>query len=117
LIADAARRYPAGFGRALSALDFHLSQKREIVIMGEGEDANKKALEREVWRDYLPNKVVALATPHNHPAGELIPLLRERPLIDGKATAYVCEHFSCRQPVTTAEALRQELSRSLKDGS
>ena len=29
-----------------------------------------------------------------------VPLLRERPTRDGEATAYVCEQFACRNPVT-----------------
>jgi len=32
--------------------------------------------------------------------------------IDGAAAAYVCRHFTCRQPATTADALRQELEIS-----
>lgn len=30
-------------------------------------------------------------------------------MVKGKATAYVCEGFVCRQPVNTAEELRTQL--------
>ena len=38
-----------------------------------------------------------------------IPLLVGREGADGHAAAYVCEHFTCRLPVTDADALREEL--------
>ena len=38
-----------------------------------------------------------------------IPLLDGREGVDGRAAAYVCEHFACRLPVTDADALRAEL--------
>jgi len=34
-----------------------------------------------------------------------VPLLADRPLKDDKATAYVCENFTCRAPVNTPEEL------------
>jgi len=38
-----------------------------------------------------------------------IPLLEGREMINGVPTAYVCEKFVCRRPVTTAEDLAAEL--------
>jgi uncharacterized protein YyaL (SSP411 family) len=39
-----------------------------------------------------------------------VALLRDRPTVDGQATAYVCERFSCRAPVTEPDALRAALA-------
>jgi len=39
-----------------------------------------------------------------------VPLLEDRPMRDGKATAYVCQHFACLAPVTTPEELEKSLS-------
>jgi uncharacterized protein YyaL (SSP411 family) len=36
--------------------------------------------------------------------------LRAMKMIDGKATAYVCENFTCKAPVTDAGKLQQLLS-------
>ena len=30
--------------------------------------------------------------------------------VDGKATAYVCENYACKQPVTEVEGLKRMLS-------
>ena len=36
-------------------------------------------------------------------------LLADRPMLGGRATAYVCRHFVCRLPVTTVEELQRQL--------
>jgi uncharacterized protein YyaL (SSP411 family) len=43
----------------------------------------------------------------------LTPLLADRTMIDGSPTAYVCERFACRLPVTEPEALRVEIDAAL----
>jgi hypothetical protein len=44
---------------------------------------------------------------------DLTPLLADRPLVDGRPTAYVCERFACRLPVTEPDALRAEIDLAL----
>ena len=102
-IGETARRYPSGFGYALSAADFLLSTPKEIAIVGK-DRAEIDPLLREAWRRYLPNKVVAPGF-----GGENIPLLEARPLKDGKATAYVCVHYACQQPVNEVVELGGQL--------
>lgn len=102
-IADQARRYPSGFGYALSAADFLLSTPKEVAIVG----GDISPLLGETWRRYLPNKVVAPSV-----SGEVdgVMLLENRPMLNGLATAYVCENYTCQQPVTDVVALREQLS-------
>ncbi|MGC2235345.1 MAG: thioredoxin domain-containing protein [Pyrinomonadaceae bacterium] len=104
LVAPQIRRFPQAFGRALSAIEFYLSPTKEIVIVGE----KGNELEREVRREYLPQKVVVLS---GNPAkdSEFIPLLKDRESIGDKPTAFVCENFVCQKPVTTVEDLRRQL--------
>ena len=104
LVAPQVRRFPNGFGRALSALAFYLSPVKEIVVIGE----KGNALEREIFRNYLPNKVVVLA--ENGENADFIPLLQERGMLGGKATAYICENFTCQKPVTEIEDLKQQIA-------
>jgi uncharacterized protein YyaL (SSP411 family) len=58
---------------------------------------------------YLPDSVLACAAPDDTRARQTIPLLADRPLKDGKATAYVCQNFACQAPVNTPEDLEQLL--------
>jgi uncharacterized protein len=112
LVRGASERYPSAFGYALGAADFYLSTPKEVVIISpsEGGGGDARALAREVWRRYLPNKILVQASERDARAAESIPLLRERTAAGGRATAYVCEHYACRQPVNTPEELASQLS-------
>jgi uncharacterized protein len=35
--------------------------------------------------------------------------MRERPAVEGRPAAYVCEHFTCQRPVTEPEELAAAL--------
>ena len=52
---------------------------------------------------YLPNKVVACGF-----EGGLF-LLNNKPQIEGQATAYVCENFICKSPVTSPKDLSDRM--------
>jgi uncharacterized protein YyaL (SSP411 family) len=110
-MASTVQRYPAGFGRLLCALDFYVGTPKEIALVGNLDQAETHALVDELWSRYLPNKVVASISPSNARAAELIPLVRERPQIDGKATVYLCEHFACQTPTTDPKELASQLMR------
>jgi uncharacterized protein YyaL (SSP411 family) len=109
LLANYIQRYPSAFGRALGALDFYLSTPKEIVIVGAREDEGTQALLREVWRRYVPNKVVVQSDGTDESAAEIIPLLKERTMVDNLPTAYVCEHYTCQRPVTKPAELAAQL--------
>lgn len=106
-VGDTTRRYPSGFGYLLSAMDFLLSTPKEVAIAGK-DAADIEPLLRETWRRYLPNKVVAPGFIDNLAPS---PLLKDRPLLGGRATAYVCEHYTCQQPVTDPADLRTQLRK------
>ncbi|HEX5602010.1 MAG TPA: hypothetical protein VFX63_05640, partial [Pyrinomonadaceae bacterium] len=102
-MADQIRRYPSGFGYALSAVDFLLSTPKEVAIIG-NTPLDIQPMLSEVWSRYLPNKVVVPSF-----GVEIIPLLEGRTPINGLPTAYVCERYTCKQPVTDLAALREQL--------
>ena len=96
LVAPQIRRYPNAFGRSLSTLEFYLGKTKEIVIIGE----KGNELEKAVWENYLPDKVVVLSENPSENS-EFIPLLESREKVDEKPTAFVCENFVCQKPVTS----------------
>jgi len=102
-------KIPGAFGRLLCALDFSLGQTREIAIVGDPEAPDTQVLLQAVYARYLPNKVVAGHTPDDEEAAGFIPLLTDRSLRDGRATAYVCEGYACKSPTTDAEELADQL--------
>ena len=111
LVRDVLIQAPTAFGHALSALDLLLGPRREIAIVGDPAEESTRSLINEVVRErYLPNAVLAVAAPTELvAAADPPPLLRGRATIDGAATAYVCQRFSCRAPVTDAATLAKQL--------
>jgi uncharacterized protein len=109
LVRDAMDRAPSGFGHALCALDLSVGPSREVAIVGDpGDEATRALVDEVVAKRYLPNVVLAVGAPADRRA-ERVPLLRARPAVDGRATAYVCEGFACRLPVTRPEDLASQL--------
>jgi uncharacterized protein YyaL (SSP411 family) len=80
---------------------------KEFAIMGEPRGTDTRALLEVINSRYRPNSVLACAAPENREAVQTIPLLADRPLKDGKATAYVCQNFACLAPVNTSEELER----------
>jgi uncharacterized protein len=97
LFAKPATEHPESFAHLLRALDFQLSPTREVALIGDdlGELA---AVTRASFRPHL----VLAGGPEG---SDQPPLLSQRTLVDGHPAAYVCEHFSCQQPVTSATEL------------
>jgi uncharacterized protein len=83
------------FAHLLRALDFYLGPVREVAIVG----PDSAALERVVRAEFRPYVVLAGGEPDG------VPLLAGREPVDGKAAAYVCEHFTCQRPVTSPQEL------------
>jgi len=108
-MADVMQRYPSGFGRYLSALDFHLGPVVEVALLWRpGEEAVASPLREAVFRRYQPNRVAAGAA-EGAPGAADLPLLAGRGTVGGRPTAYVCRHYVCQLPVTEAEALARQL--------
>ncbi len=76
----------------------------EVAVVGPA-GADRDQLAACAVRE-APAGSVVLAGEPDQPG---FPLLADRPLIDGKPTAYVCRDFVCRLPVTTVSALRGHL--------
>ncbi|OAN47695.1 thioredoxin [Chloroflexus islandicus] len=107
-VAPMLSRFPLGFGRMLCAADLAIGPTRELAIIGPPAHPATQALVAEARAGYWPRLVIARAEPGD-PVTALSPLFADRGMIDGQPTAYLCEQFTCLLPVTTPEALRQQL--------
>jgi uncharacterized protein YyaL (SSP411 family) len=90
----------AGVPQMLVALEFALARPVEIVLAGEREDPQIQEMLRVIRRRFLPSAVVMMA------ADAAIAM----PAIGGRATAYVCENYACKLPVTDMAALDAQLA-------
>jgi uncharacterized protein YyaL (SSP411 family) len=101
-------RQPTGFGRLLGVVASLLAPSQEVAIVGDPTEPATQALYQEVRKRYLPHTILASKRPEEE---SMLPLLAGRTLVDGKAAAYVCEHYACQLPVTDAAALGKLLER------
>ena len=99
---------PSGSAQMLCELDFLLSTPKEIAIAGERESEDTQAALAAIHRRFIPNKVLALASDRED-VSDLIPLLEGKTQVDGKATIYVCENYTCKAPTTDVEELAELL--------
>jgi uncharacterized protein YyaL (SSP411 family) len=101
--ADIMPRAPLAVPYLLCALDLSESAPIQVAIVGRDEPETHEMV-RRIFSTYLPNRAIAVGDP-----GET-PLLQDRVRLNGRPTAYVCEHFSCKLPVTDPAALEAQLS-------
>ena len=113
LFADHMAGAPGAFGQLLCGLSWYLDTPMEIALVGAKENARTVAMLDLINSSFLPNTVVALYDPttDNGQEQKVIPLLANRSCIEGLTTAYVCEQFVCRQPVTSVDTLASILRK------
>jgi hypothetical protein len=90
---------PSAHSMMACAVDFAVGPTREIVVSGQPAEDGARSLLAVLRGRYLPRSVVLLS-PGGGAIAELAPFTRNLTAIDGNATAYVCESFSCQLPVT-----------------
>ncbi len=105
MLAEPMREQPLGFGFVLCVLDSWLGARQDLVLVGDAKDPSLRELAAVASRTYAPALILARADARDAQLVERYPLLAERPPVDGRPAAYLCEHFSCLPPVTTAEDL------------
>jgi uncharacterized protein YyaL (SSP411 family) len=85
-------RAPSAFASLLVAADLLEGPLLEIALAGDPGGTDTAALLAVVRGRYLPRRAVAAGS---HPD---LPLLAERPLLSGRATAYLCRDYACDRP-------------------
>jgi uncharacterized protein YyaL (SSP411 family) len=96
-------RYPTAFAQWLCALELAAKGITEVALVGVPGDAGLGDLLAVADAGYHPFRVLARS---DTPEGSAVPLLRGRFALAGRATAFVCRDFACRQPVHEPEALQ-----------
>jgi uncharacterized protein YyaL (SSP411 family) len=100
-------RSPAAVPQMLAALCGLLAEPIQVVIAAQNK--NSEPLIKAIGALFLPDKIVLCADEGDPWLSQHLPALKGMGLIHDKAAAYVCQHFTCELPVTTAEELRARL--------
>ena len=88
---------------------FYHDHPKEIAIIGDDTDPAAQALVEEVYREYVPIKVVAACSPQQANDADALPLFKGKTLINGRSAAYICRDYVCGKPVTTPADLANQL--------
>jgi uncharacterized protein YyaL (SSP411 family) len=104
-LADHARF--AGWGLAVA--EALVDGPREVAVVGPAGDPATRAMHQAALRGNAPGAAVVVGDPDAASDEHAVPLLADRPLVGGRATAYVCRHFVCQAPTTDPDALAELL--------
>lgn len=97
---------PISVPTLLCGLDFHFGPSFEIVISDGEADEFLTALRRP----FLPNKTILRRTDSNAATlATLSPFTETQVGLEGKATVYVCQNFSCQAPTTSVSQMLKSL--------
>ena len=101
-------QYPTSFSYWLCAADAFFQPLQEVAILGDLDQSQTSALVRQLWSHYRPYTLAAISA--YPPASNSPALLLDRYLLNEKPTAYVCQDFTCKKPVTEPVDFAEQLS-------
>ncbi|MCR4435877.1 MAG: thioredoxin domain-containing protein [Clostridiales bacterium] len=105
------RRAPESYSFFLTAIMFAQTAAREIVLVS-GKSGGGVDPMLDVIRGYfMPFTVTLLYSDITDELKTVVPFVENYKAVDGKATAYVCENFGCRAPVTDSTQFREILQQ------
>lgn len=107
--------HPESFPHLLLALDFQAASPIEIGIVG-APDVGSDAMVRRIRSVFLPQKVLAYADSDAAAESHVAPWMRGKTVCEGRATAYLCEGYSCQEPLTSAVRLEARLREAAEVG-
>ena len=100
-------RHPRFAGWGCAAAEAMLAGPLEIAIaMPRDGRWWQDPLVRTAWRSGSPGAVVVVGEPDR----DGVPLLADRPMVDGRPTAYVCRNFTCDLPTVDPVDLARQVS-------
>ncbi len=104
-------KMPHAMPQMLAAMDFSLDKPKQIIIAGKPDAADTRALLAAIHARFIPNKILLLAEGEEGQKflSASLPIVSSMTMINGKATAYVCENYACQLPTNEVEVLLQLL--------
>jgi uncharacterized protein YyaL (SSP411 family) len=105
--------YPSGFCQRLIGTQLAFYPMSEVVVVApSAKDPVFLEFQKYLKKNFLPNVVYFLVTPENEKSfKETIPALVDKNVIDSKTTIYVCQNFSCQQPIYSLEEFQKLLTK------
>jgi hypothetical protein len=109
---DLLSQHPRGLGNMLAAQEEFLAPALDLTLVGNPADEVIRAMLNIIYRHYLPHRRLMLKNPQDfHTLASLVPAVNHYDLIDDRPTAFVCQGFTCQEPVHTPDDLKATLAR------
>ncbi|WP_317615061.1 thioredoxin domain-containing protein [Bacillus pumilus] len=100
--------YPSGHTAFLQGLLDQYATKREIIILGKNGDPQKERLLQALRKRFMPFDII-LTAETGHDLAQIAPFAKDYKTIDDRTTVYICENYSCRQPITNIDEVMGQL--------
>ncbi len=103
----AVNQFPSGYTQFLVAVDFSIGPSYEVVIAGKSEGDDTREMLEALRTRFIPNKVTIFRPMEmeSPPIERLAEYVKYQVSRDGKATAYVCMNFACKEPTTEVDKM------------
>ncbi|MGD9073883.1 MAG: thioredoxin domain-containing protein [Desulfobacteraceae bacterium] len=103
----AVKQFPSGYTQLLVAVDFGIGPSYEVVIVGKSEANDTKEMLEALRSRFIPNKVTLFrpADMKSPRVDKLAEYIKYQESLDGKATAYVCMNYACKEPTTKVDKM------------
>ena len=109
-----ANSMPSAHSQLVSAYQRALSASLEVVIAGNPEAEDTRALLAAARAEYRPHMALLVIAPGEagDPIRSLAPFAEGYLPVEGRAAAYVCRNFSCQLPTTDPSELARLLAEA-----
>lgn len=108
---------PYGSAAMLASLGWYLAGPKEVVVVGKRGNPLMEAMLSTIHRRYVPHRVVLVVEAAERSSRNELPLASGKVSVDGRPTAYVCQHQNCSLPVTELRQLEAMLQEGAGGGN
>ena len=101
-------QFPSASGQWLNTIDFYTSNNQEITIVGSKNNKKTQSLLDQVYKTYLPNKILIGLDQENSSISNLA-FTKYKQAIANQPTVYLCQNYECDLPTNDPEILFKQL--------
>jgi uncharacterized protein YyaL (SSP411 family) len=106
-------KFPDALPQMLCAINLTREKPRQMVIAGLPGRGDTSRMMNAVLSTYAPEMIVLLAdgSKNQKILEKYLPVIQSMEMINKKATAYVCQDFTCQIPVNDVDALLSQIGK------
>ncbi|MDH3328162.1 MAG: thioredoxin domain-containing protein [Desulfobulbaceae bacterium] len=106
-------KFPVALPQMLCAINLTREKPIQVVIAGLPGRGDTSRMMNAVLSTYAPEMIVLLADGNNNQKvlEKYLPVIKSMEMINKKATAYVCQDFTCQIPVNDIDVLLSQIGK------